>query len=160
MGTQEVITVSKGGSYFDPSKVLWDEGIDGPLPTIILGGMVRVDSELVYDQSVMDATTAVTQAADATANLNKIRSKIEALWAAADRYTSNYVSGVAIGILTIGVIQGKPKALAVTAWSSSIWTEYYIRKAAVTATSADNHDFSQFGAMPFSVPELQAEIGL
>ena len=79
---------------------------------------------------------------------------------AADRYTSSYISGVAIGILTIGVMQHKPKALAVTAWSSAVWAEYYARKALVTATSVDNHDFSSFGPIPHSVPELQAEVGL
>ena len=86
--------------------------------------------------------------------------KVEALWAAADRYVTSYISGVAIGILTIGVIQGKPKAMAVTGWSNAIWTEYYTRKAAVTVDSVDNLDFSSFGPMPYSVPELQAEIGL
>lgn len=86
--------------------------------------------------------------------------KIEALWQAADRYVTGYISGVAIGILTIGVLQEKPKALAVTGWSNAVWTEYYIRKAAITATSEVNHDFTSFGPMPHSVPELQAEIGL
>lgn len=89
-----------------------------------------------------------------------ISEKIGILWAAADRYVTGYISGVAIGILTIGVIQKLPKALAVTAWSSSVWAEYYIRKDLVTSESIDNHDFSMFGAMPHTVPELQQEIGL
>lgn len=89
-----------------------------------------------------------------------VEAKIEALWQSADRYTSSYISGVAIGILAIGVMQQKPKALAVSAWSSSIWTEYYARKATVTADSVDNHDLSIFGPIPHSVPELQAEVGL
>ena len=62
--------------------------------------------------------------------------------------------------MTIGVLQQKPKALAVSAWSQAVWTEYYIRKAAVTATSTDSHDFTSFGPMPYGVPELQAELGL
>ena len=90
----------------------------------------------------------------------RVAEKIEALWQAADRYTSGYISGVAIGILTIGVMQQTPKAMAVTAWSGTIWAEYYARKALVTATSEDNHDFSSFGPIPHSVPELQAEVGL
>ena len=100
------------------------------------------------------------QAAKAVADAKLINDKIEALWSAADRYTSGHISGVAIGILTIGVMQQKPKALAVTGWSSAIWAEYYARKALVTVTSTDDHDFTGFGAIPFSVPELQAEIGL
>jgi len=67
---------------------------------------------------------------------------------------------VAIGILTIGVMQQLPKAMAVSAWSASVWAEYYTRKALVTHDSVDNLDFSSFGPIPYSVPELQAEVGL
>ena len=98
--------------------------------------------------------------ASQAANAKRLQDKIEALWQAADLYTSGYISGVAIGILTIGVLQQLPKAVAVTAWSSAIWAEYYARKALVTATSEDNHDFTAFGPIPHSVPELQAEVGL
>lgn len=107
-------------------------------------------------QEQIDANIAAQTAADQAT----INAKVEALWAAADKYTSGYISGVAIGILTIGVLQQKPKALAVSAWSSSVWTEYYARKALVTVTSEDNHDFSSFGPMSYSVPELQEELGL
>ena len=94
-------------------------------------------------------------------HINKsLEEKIFALWSAADKYTSNYVSGVAIGILTIGVLQQLPKAMAVNNWSRNIWTEYYIRKSQVTVSSVDNHDFSSFGPMPHTVPELQEELGL
>ena len=89
-----------------------------------------------------------------------VADKTEMLWQAADRYTTGYISGVAIGILTIGVLSGGPKALAVSAWSASIWTEFYRRKSLVTVGSADDHDFSSFGPMPHSVPELQAEAGM
>ena len=89
-----------------------------------------------------------------------IARKVDALWAAADAYTSSYISGVAIGLLTIGVLQGKPMALAVSAWSSQVWDSYYTRKALVTASSVDNLDFSSHGPMPHSVPELRVELGL
>lgn len=98
--------------------------------------------------------------AKAASDLKLQEDKIEALWQAADKYTSSFISGVAIGILTIGVLQQKPKALAVSDWSSRVWAEYYARKSLVTATSNDNHDFSAFGPMPYSVPELQEEVGL
>lgn len=55
-GYQEIITVGEGGGYFDLSCVLWDENIDGPLPEITLGGMVRNGNSLEYDQTVMDAS--------------------------------------------------------------------------------------------------------
>lgn len=99
-------------------------------------------------------------AARAEADVKLVENKIEALWQAADKYTRSYISGVAIGILTIGVLQEKPKAQAVSAWSSSVWAEYYARKALVTPTGVDNLDFSSFGPIPYSVPELQAEVGL
>ena len=89
-----------------------------------------------------------------------IAAKIDRLWAAADAYTSSYISGVAIGLLTIGVLQGKPMALAVSAWSSQVWDSYYTRKAAVTSGSVDNLDFSAHGPMPYSVPDLRTELGL
>ena len=95
-----------------------------------------------------------------TLPVEPVSEKIEALWQAADRYVTGYISGVAIGILTIGVVQEKPKALAVTAWSSSIWAEYYVRKDMITAGSEVSHDFSSFGPIPYSVPELQEEIGM
>lgn len=89
-----------------------------------------------------------------------VAAKIDRLWAAADAYTSGYISGVAIGLLTIGVLQSLPKALAVSAWSSAVWDDYYARKVLVTAASVENLDFSGHGPMPHSVPELRAELGM
>lgn len=54
-GAQDVLEVSEGGGYFDQSRVLWDERIDGPLPAITLGGMVRADDGLSFDQTRLDA---------------------------------------------------------------------------------------------------------
>lgn len=89
-----------------------------------------------------------------------VAAKIEALWQAADKYVTKYISGVAVGILTVGVIQKLPKATTVSDWSSSIWAEYYRRKALITYISDDDHDFTSFGPIPYTVPELQAEAGL
>ena len=102
----------------------------------------------------------VNQAAKAVADAKLIAERVETLWQAADRYVTGYISGVAIGILTIGVIQGKPKALAVTAWSNAIWSDYYVRKELITSNEQPNLDFSSHGSMPHTVPELQDEIGL
>ncbi len=95
------------------------------------------------------------QEAKSVADAAAVTQKIDALWNAADKYVAGYISGIAIGLLTLGVVQGKPKALAVTAWSSAVWDAYYTRKATVTATSADDLDFSTFGPMPHTVPELR-----
>ena len=86
--------------------------------------------------------------------------KIDALWQATDAYIARYISGVAIGILALGVAQMKPKALRVSEWTQAIWGGYYNRKSAVTATSIDNHDYSLFGSVPHDVRELKEELGL
>ena len=103
---------------------------------------------------------AANQAAQAEADSKAIDAKYNALWSAADKYVAGYISGVAIGLLTVGLLQAKPKAQAVTSWSSSVWAEYYVRKSLITLTSDDDLDFSALGPMPHSVPELQVEVGL
>ena len=84
----------------------------------------------------------------------------DALWRAADAFQTRYISGVAIGMLTIGVLQGKPKAIDIQAWSALVWDEYYRRKALLTYDGAVDGDFTGCGPMPHSVPELRAELGL
>ncbi len=79
-GAQELITVGEGGGYFDPARVLWDERVDGPLPAITLGGMVRDGDSLVFDQATFDATNAVSSATAKVA-------KWEAIKAHRDRLT-------------------------------------------------------------------------
>lgn len=110
--------------------------------------VVDLDAEVV----------AANQAAVAMERQSRIAADVERLWQAADAYVASYISGVAIGLLTLGMIQQKPTALAITAWSQAIWTEYYVRKAAVLEGADVDLDFSFFGPMPHSVPELQAEV--
>lgn len=57
-GIQEIISVGEGGGYFDEARILWDERIDGPLPVITLGGMVRSGDTLILDQSLLNAHIA------------------------------------------------------------------------------------------------------
>ena len=90
----------------------------------------------------------------------RLQANEDALWRAADAYQTRYISGVAIGLLTIGVLQQKPVALAIQAWSASVWDEYYRRKALLTYDGALDGDFTGCGPMPHSVPELRAELGL
>lgn len=137
--------------------------------TELMYGVVKVGEDfclVVPEQTdnaveLPDSTelTAIPADVDEDFENRVIASKIEALWKATDNYIAKYISGVAIGILTLGVSQMKPKALEVTAWTQSIWSEYYIRKSAVTANSKDNHDYSSFGAIPFSVQDLKEEVG-
>jgi hypothetical protein len=46
-GKQEVIQITAAGTYFDSSRVVWDERTDGALPEITLGKMQRVNNQLV-----------------------------------------------------------------------------------------------------------------
>lgn len=49
-GRQELIEIGEGGDYYDASRVLWDERVDGHLPEgITVGGMTRVAGVLVFD---------------------------------------------------------------------------------------------------------------
>lgn len=88
----------------------------------------------------------------------RLSKNIDSLWRAADAYVASYISGVAIGLLTIGVLQQKPKALAIQAWTAAIWDEYYARKAGLTYDGVVNADFTSCGPMPYSVPELRQEV--
>ena len=80
--------------------------------------------------------------------------RISKLWQAAHDYEYAQISGSAIGLLTMGAMQAKPKCLAVRAWIDAIWAEYYSRKS----SGSDNFDFSSVGPCPYTVPELSAEL--
>lgn len=94
------------------------------------------------------------------AGLEEIRlNNIRTLWQAAHDYEFEQISGSAIGLLTLGILQGKPKCSAVRAWINSIWTLYYTRKPTVThVLDASLNDFSICGTIPHNVPELMTEL--
>lgn len=84
------------------------------------------------------------------------------LWQSAHNYENKYISGSAIGMLTIGVLQNFPKSVAVKNWINSIWALYYQRKATMNhyPISESDLDFSSCGPCPYSVPELIAEVNV
>lgn len=88
-----------------------------------------------------------------------VPAKTEMLWQAAHNYEYAQVSGSAIGLITLGVLQSKPKCIAVQNWIYSIWNLYYTRKVLITATSTLDTDFSSCGQCPHTVPELIEELG-
>jgi len=45
-GEQKLEYVKQSGSYFDQSRVLWDERADGLMPAVVLGKMQRVGEAL------------------------------------------------------------------------------------------------------------------
>ena len=64
--------------------------------------------------------------ADFNAALAEVKaSNTQALWEAAHNYEFAQISGSATGLLTLGVLQSKPKSLAIMAWIQSIWNLYY-----------------------------------
>lgn len=82
--------------------------------------------------------------------------RVAALWQSAHDYETAQVSGSAIGLLAIGVMQSKPKCVAVQAWIKSIWATYYERKA----NGSTDYSFVLAGDCPHTVPELMMELGI
>lgn len=88
-----------------------------------------------------------------------LAAKYQRLWEAASEWERRNISGVGLSVLSLGVAAGKPKALAVATWSNNLWmNHYYPRKAAINLDSDPDYDFSVVGDMPYSVPELSAEV--
>ena len=88
-----------------------------------------------------------------------VAQNIQALWQAATDYESAQICGSAIGLVTLGTVKGLPKSLAVLAWIQSIWTLYYQRKPQVTYQwDSALMDFSSCGPIPFTIPDLIAEV--
>lgn len=80
--------------------------------------------------------------------------RISSLWQAAHDYEYSHINGSAVGLITIGILQSKPKCLAVQEWVSSIWSLYYARKA----SNSTDTDFSIAGTCPYTIQELMAEV--
>jgi len=45
-GEQVIYTVEKGGEYFDPSRVIWDERVDGAMSDMEVGKIIREGDDL------------------------------------------------------------------------------------------------------------------
>ena len=89
-----------------------------------------------------------------------ISQNLQQLWEDATAYQESFISGAAIGLLTIGVMQQKPKSLAIMNWIQDIWNNhYYVQKLLVDA-SYERYNFSACGECPYSVPELIEELGI
>ena len=71
-GIQEIIEISENGGYFDSTLVLWDERVDGEMPSITIGAMKREGKNLVYD-SLLDSAAILAR------NKVKIKADIAAL---------------------------------------------------------------------------------
>ncbi len=78
----------------------------------------------------------------------------QSLWQAATDYEAQFIANAGFSLVTLGVIQNKPKALAVQTWLQSLWTDYQTRKTDIQNASTD---FSNNGPMPFTIAELMSE---
>ena len=54
-GNQQVVEVTETGGYFDKSRILWDERIDGELPPVTLGAMKRIGDSLIVDNAELES---------------------------------------------------------------------------------------------------------
>jgi hypothetical protein len=116
------------------------------------GPVVLIDGDWHKSWNIVDKT-AESLAAEA-ASRETIR--IASLWQAAHDKEYEAISGSAIGLIAMGVLQGKPKCAAVQNWIKALWSEYYARKA----SGSDNLDFSIAGECPHTVPELMSELNI
>lgn len=59
-GIQELFKVDETGSYYDLTRVVWDERLDGPLPTPIeqVGGLIRDGNTLTFSAQMKAADDA------------------------------------------------------------------------------------------------------
>lgn len=117
--------------------------------------------------NILMTAEEVKQVTDTQANYktpeyleSKLAAKKKALKQAASDYEASGFSNVGSSLLTIGVIQNKPKALAVAAWAEALWTEYFKREALVTLDTIPNLDFSSIGPVPYTIIELKEELAL
>jgi len=154
-GNQQVVEVTDSGSFFDKTRVLWDERTDGELPdNLELGKIAKQEDELVVLPDYKPEYKELLQ--ERTEEFIKEQSSI--LWKAASDYIDAEISGVGLSILATGVTNQKPKAVAVAQWCDSIWAEYFTRKDKIAPATKVNTDFSMFGEKPFSVMELREEV--
>ena len=56
-GRQDIVEVEASGEYYDNSKVLWDERIDGELPPVAVGAMTRIGDTLTIDDNKLVANS-------------------------------------------------------------------------------------------------------
>ena len=81
-GKQEIVTVGDGGNYFDTSRVLWDERIDGLLPAVTLGGMTRQGNTLAFSQAMADTANGAVFATAKAAFIAQVDGDVDAIYAA------------------------------------------------------------------------------
>lgn len=76
LGNQELITVGRGGGYFDPTRVVWDEQIDGLFPANLIpsiGGIIRTNGVLSVDSVMLAGSQTKTTSDNDAENTRKTK---------------------------------------------------------------------------------------
>lgn len=119
----------------------------GIAETVVEQNPTLVDGQWTQQWSVRPASEQEIEARNAK--------RVAGLWQAAHDLEYNAISGSAVGLLTMGVLQGKPKCVAVQAWIKDLWALYYQHKLG----GSSDTDFSSVGECPHTVPDLMEELG-
>jgi len=56
--SRAIISIADTGSYYDPTRIVWDERTDGKMPDNAIPEMVKVGSNLVIDPSMLSEKEA------------------------------------------------------------------------------------------------------
>ena len=78
--------------------------------------------------------------------------KIDALWKACRAYQDTQITDDISALYYVE--KASPKAQACLDWKDSLWQDYYTRKSILS----EDLDFSNNGQIPFSYPEVRAEV--
>ena len=119
-------------------------------------GIASCQAELSASNLTEDNIVAYQQELLTEANNKQEQQRIASLWQAAHDIEFAAISGVAVGLLVLGVMQQKPISVAISNWVQSLWTEYYVRKF----SGSTDTDFSSVGDCPHSIPEMMQELGM
>lgn len=154
----DLFTCAEGVNHAPSPEQLDSEGYKLPIIPTYDPITEELGSYIDDGQDIIREVIAKPEAEVALYMEAKLNSDIDRLWQTAHDYEYSQISGSAIGMLVIGVLQELPKSLAVKEWINSIWVLYYERKAIVTNGGEADLDFTVCGSAPYSVPELMAEI--
>lgn len=146
---------------------------------IALGWYTLEDSQITVDQSTVTFTDysyiiqsdkvirtrnyiikdSVTIEKEKQDNLNNAMKNLHESY---DNYLSIRLNSSGSALVTIGILQGKPKCLLVKDWVKALYIDYYTRNLTLQANPAStpNLDFSNNGELPVTIPELMAEVGI
>ena len=79
-------------------------------------------------------------------------------------YLQNRFNSIGVALVLAGVMNSKPDSLAVKVWMNQLSADFRTRSAAVPAvpdaTYTPNYDYSNNGEPPFTVWQIEAEVGL